>query len=165
MKKILFSLLLLTAMSASYSVSAQDIQRKNSAQLMQEYQAADIAENITRDPFEDQSNSVSDKQFEKIKNEFYYVVILCVVCLLSLIIILINLRSCEHSPGAKEIINASGLTLIIFGTIILVLVVNTSEQLTAAIGILGAIAGYLFRSVQENPKELNHHNESTQPKE
>ncbi len=40
--------------------------------------------------------------------------------------------------------------MFLFGTIILVLIVDTNEQLTAAIGILGAVAGYLFRSAQEN---------------
>ena len=40
--------------------------------------------------------------------------------------------------------NATGLVYIIFGTIILVLIATTEQQLTAAIGILGTVAGYLF---------------------
>lgn len=85
---------------------------------------------------------------EQVKNEFWYVIILSLLCLISLGMILLFLKGREHN--AKDIVNAAGLTLIIFGTIILVLVVDTTEQLTAAIGILGAIAGYLFRSAQEN---------------
>lgn len=84
----------------------------------------------------------------RINNEFWSVVLLSGLCVISLIIVLGFLKTQNHS--AKDTVNAAGLILIIFGTIILVLVVNTSEQLTAAIGILGAIAGYLFRSVQNH---------------
>lgn len=87
----------------------------------------------------------------RINNEFWYIVLLSALCVISLTIVLSFLKHKDHS--AKDIVNAAGLTLIIFGTIILVLVVSTSEQLTAAIGILGAIAGYLFRSVQGNEEK------------
>jgi len=40
------------------------------------------------------------------------------------------------------------LIIIVYGTIILVLVAEAEQQLTAAIGILGAIAGYLFGTIQ-----------------
>lgn len=87
-----------------------------------------------------------DIQKLRINNEFWYIILLGLLCIVSLVIVLSFLKYRDHT--AKDIVNAAGLTLIIFGTIILVLVVSTSEQLTAAIGILGAIAGYLFRSVQ-----------------
>ena len=93
----------------------------------------------------------SDIKRLRINNEFWYIVLLSALCVISLTIVLSFLKHKEHS--AKDIVNAAGLTLIIFGTIILVLVVSTSEQLTAAIGILGAIAGYLFRSVQGNEEK------------
>lgn len=83
---------------------------------------------------------------EKVKNEFWYVIVLSCLSLISLFIVLRFLDGQEH--GGKNMVSAAGLTLIIYGTIILVLIVDTTEQLTAAIGILGAIAGYLFRSVQ-----------------
>lgn len=89
----------------------------------------------------------------RIENEFWYIVLLSGLCVSTLLIVLSFLRHKTHS--AKDIVNATGLTLIIFGTIILVMVVNTSEQLTAAIGILGAIAGYLFRSVQDTGGDNN----------
>ena len=84
----------------------------------------------------------------QVNNEFWYIVLLSSLCVISLTIVLYFLKQSDHT--AKDMVNAAGLTLIIFGTIILVLVASTSEQLTAAIGILGAIAGYLFRSAQEN---------------
>ena len=86
---------------------------------------------------------------ERIENEFWYVVILASLSVVSLLIVLhyLKLRP-DSSP--KDFVSATGLSLIVFGTIILVLIVDTSEQLTAAIGILGAIAGYLFRTAQES---------------
>jgi len=93
----------------------------------------------------------SDIKLVRVNNEFWYIVLLSSLCIVSLTIILHFLKQSEHT--AKDMVNASGLTLIIFGTIILVLVASTSEQLTAAIGILGAIAGYLFRSAQDNGED------------
>lgn len=87
----------------------------------------------------------------RINNEFWYIILLSLLCVISLTVVLTFLKHKDHS--AKDIVNAAGLTLIIFGTIILVLVVSTSEQLTAAIGILGAIAGYLFRSAQNHAEK------------
>lgn len=93
----------------------------------------------------------ADIKLVRVNNEFWYIVLLCSLCIVSLTIILYFLKQSEHT--AKDMVNAAGLTLIIFGTIILVLVASTSEQLTAAIGILGAIAGYLFRSAQGNGED------------
>ena len=96
------------------------------------------------------SNAVTETptniKLVRVNNEFWYIVLLSSLCITSLTIILYFLKQSDHT--AKDMVNAAGLTLIIFGTIILVLVASTSEQLTAAIGILGAIAGYLFRSAQ-----------------
>jgi hypothetical protein len=39
-----------------------------------------------------------------------------------------------------------GLNLVVFGTLIAVVAVNTTEQLGAVTGILGSIGGYLFGS-------------------
>jgi len=85
----------------------------------------------------------------QVENEFYYVIILALLCLLSLSIVLAFLTRLKQDVHPRDIVSGAGLILIVFGTIILVLIVDTSEQLTAAIGILGAIAGYLFRSTQE----------------
>lgn len=89
----------------------------------------------------------------QVENEFYYVIILSLLCLISLSLVLTFLIKLKHDTRPKDIVSGAGLTLIVFGTIILVLIVDTSEQLTAAIGILGAIAGYLFRSAQESGED------------
>ncbi len=89
----------------------------------------------------------------QVENEFYYVIILALLCLVSLSIVLTFLTRLNQDVQPRDIVSGAGLILIVFGTIILVLIVDTSEQLTAAIGILGAIAGYLFRSSQESSKK------------
>jgi hypothetical protein len=51
---------------------------------------------------------------------------------------------------ATDIVNASGLILIIFGTIFLVVLTDAESQLSTGIGVMGAIAGYLFGKMQRN---------------
>ena len=87
----------------------------------------------------------------RINNELWYVLMLGGLCLSSLGIVMYFLHA--RDSGARDMVNAAGIILIIFGTIILVLVVTTSEQLTAAIGVLGAIAGYLLRSGEGDSKK------------
>ena len=83
---------------------------------------------------------------EQIAKEKLYVIILSGLLVSSLIIILLFVYKTTHT--ARDIVNASGLVVIIFGTIFLVILVDTDEQLTGGIGILGAIAGYLFGTLQ-----------------
>ncbi|MDH5572056.1 MAG: hypothetical protein OEY89_09840 [Gammaproteobacteria bacterium] len=139
--KIIIILMLLSFMPHGMVV-AQDATVANGNMVSYE-QSFENAESVDE-------TSVVSPEIEKLRinNEFWSIVLLSGLCVISLIIVLGFIKQQEHS--AKDIVNAAGLTLIIFGTIILVLVVNTSEQLTAAIGILGAIAGYLFRSVQNS---------------
>ena len=75
-----------------------------------------------------------------------YVIILSSLSILSLVIVLLFVYKTTHT--ARYIVNASALIVIIFGTILLVILVDTDEQLTGGIGILGAIAGYLFGTMQ-----------------
>ncbi|MHC3994127.1 hypothetical protein ACXWTF_04815 [Thiomicrolovo sp. ZZH C-3] len=86
----------------------------------------------------------------KMENERYYVLALSLLSVVMFTVSFMFLRHKEYDTS--DIIHLAGLNIIIFGTIILVLVVETNEQLTAAIGVLGAIAGYLFRSLQEKEK-------------
>lgn len=69
------------------------------------------------------------------------------VALLSLYIVLSFIsraRQREAASPSGEILLASGLILIIFATIFIVVVADVEQQLSASIGVLGAIAGYLF---------------------
>lgn len=79
-------------------------------------------------------------------NKFGEALILGILALLSLISALYFVSKTTHS--ATNVLTVSGLVLIVFGTIILVLLAPANEQLTAAVGILGAIVGYLFGSME-----------------
>ena len=83
---------------------------------------------------------------EQFANELLYVGILSALQILSLTIVLSFIYKTTHT--ARDIVNASGLVVIIFATIFLVILVRTDEQMTAAIGILGAVTGYLFGTMQ-----------------
>jgi amino acid transporter len=79
-------------------------------------------------------------------DKLYEVVILSALALVSLFIVL-RFITAKAAYSASHIVSATGLIFIIFGTILLVIMADTEQQLTAAIGILGAVAGYLFGSI------------------
>ena len=85
-------------------------------------------------------------QLALISNNQHYVLTTAALFAFTLLIITFLMRITPHEP--KDIVTIVGLVSVIFGTILLVLVVDTTETLTAPMGILGAIAGYLFGSVQ-----------------
>jgi uncharacterized membrane protein len=60
------------------------------------------------------------------------------------------------SIGAAQeaVITGSGLVLVVFATVLIVILVKRDEQLTAATGILGAIAGYLFGKATNAAKTI-----------
>ncbi|MDQ6979214.1 MAG: hypothetical protein Q9M09_03420 [Mariprofundaceae bacterium] len=83
-------------------------------------------------------------------NQLWTTTLLAAVWLITFIMLLQFMRR----EGCKEYVNIIGLNLIIFATVFMVLVVETDQQLTAGAGILGAIAGYIFRAMQsEQPGE------------
>jgi hypothetical protein len=65
----------------------------------------------------------------------------------SLMIVLVFLS--RRNGTAGDIVHGSGLVVIVYGTVLLSIVVEDSQQLTASMGILGAIAGYLFGTIQK----------------
>ena len=80
----------------------------------------------------------------QIEANVQYVQIIAALYAFSLIIIIIFMWDKKHQ--ARDIVTMVGMASVIFGTILLVLMVGDTEQLTAPMGILGAIAGYLFGS-------------------
>jgi hypothetical protein len=66
-----------------------------------------------------------------------------VITPLFLFLVLLFIRISGHY-GPDHIIHGSALVLVIQATIFLVIASATHEQLTGGIGVLGAIAGYLF---------------------
>ncbi len=71
-----------------------------------------------------------------------YVEITAMLYAFSLVIIMVFMWDKKHQ--SKDIVTMVGMASVIFGTILLVLMVGDTGQLTAPMGILGAIAGYLF---------------------
>lgn len=82
-----------------------------------------------------------------IKNNQQYVLITACMFAFSLIIISFLMKTTPHH--AKDLVTIIGLVSVIFGMILMVLVVDTSETLTAPMGVFGAIAGYLFGAAQK----------------
>ena len=66
--------------------------------------------------------------------------------------VLFCLKTLDHC-AEESLVNAIGLVLVIEGTMFIAVSAVTSEQLTAPIGILGAIAGYLFGSAKRKATE------------
>jgi len=60
-----------------------------------------------------------------------------------LLLTLFFIRNSSYS-SATNIVNGAGLVLVIQATVFIAVYAPTTEQLTAPIGILGAITGYLF---------------------
>jgi len=81
------------------------------------------------------------------RNRLYECLALGIVVIVSLVTVLLFIRK-TGSYSAANIINASGLILIIFGTIFLVILSDAESQLSTGIGVMGAIAGYLFGKLQ-----------------
>lgn len=50
----------------------------------------------------------------------------------------------KRGAPAEMVVAGSGLVLVIFATVLVAVLAKSDQQLTAPIGILGAIAGYLF---------------------
>lgn len=86
--------------------------------------------------------------------------IVSLMAIFTILIVLRHVTKVEHT--ATNLIHISGLILIVFGTIILVIVADGSEQLTAPIGVLGAIAGYLFGKMDKVSTISSEHSTSRQ---
>jgi len=96
--------------------------------------------------------SADDKtiQDRKADRAFKYdalIALSCTMILLYLVAILTLSLRVEKIEGTS-IIHLTSLALIVYGALALALVPTTTEQLTAPIGILGAMAGYLFGHAQ-----------------
>jgi hypothetical protein len=50
----------------------------------------------------------------------------------------------KRGAPAETVVAGSGLVLVIFATVLVAVLAKSDQQLTAPIGILGAIAGYMF---------------------
>jgi hypothetical protein len=80
-------------------------------------------------------------------NKVYELIIVSALALIALFMVL-RFLTAKTAHSGPHIVSATGLICIIFGTIIVGIMAQTDQQMTAAVGILGAVAGYLFRAIQ-----------------
>lgn len=79
-----------------------------------------------------------------------FILAIIVAAVLSLVIVLWFLTAIGNR-NAATMVNAAGLVLVIYATVLVVMIARVDEQLTAAVGVLGAIAGYLFGTATKGP--------------
>ncbi|WP_295419777.1 hypothetical protein [Sulfurovum sp.] len=158
-QKILLSvLLLIVSGSATYAAGAEsEIQQIEKQFSYQNYLVKKEKDKLDK-PRKEECKREEAKYvaFEHlrlalIKNNLQYVLVTAGMYAFALIIIIILMRMTPDHQ-AKDLVTIIGLVSVIFGTILLVLVVDTTDTLTAPMGILGAIAGYLFGAVQKKEK-------------
>lgn len=96
-----------------------------------------------------QVESDSDEKYfwdRREERQFKYnalIALSCTTVVLYLFAAIMLFRLPERAKG-QHLIHLTSLALIIYGTLTLALLPTTSDGLTAPIGILGALAGYLF---------------------
>jgi protein-S-isoprenylcysteine O-methyltransferase Ste14 len=89
-------------------------------------------------------------------DKYRFAVLLAVTALLAHVVAVVFLsrQRAEAKELGTSIMTSTGLIYVIFGTILIVVISSTDQQLTAAIGIMGAVAGYLFgRSRADQAKD------------
>lgn len=107
-------------------------------------QSAPVAEESVS-PQNDPDSGYAALRLEEERTRRYIVIGLIAACLASLVLVLTFL--CRNSScTTSAVVNGSGLVLVIYATILVVVIARAEQQLTAAIGVLGAIIGYLFGS-------------------
>jgi len=87
-------------------------------------------------------NTTAEVLAMQIEANVQFVQITAALYAFALIIIIVFMWDKKHQ--SKDIVTMVGMVSVIFGAILLVLMVGGTDQLTAPMGILGAIAGYLF---------------------
>ncbi len=85
------------------------------------------------------------------QQKLWFVILISIMTPVFLYLVLSFLKNSSDNSGTN-IVNATGLILVIQATVLIVVTSTTSEQLTAAIGVIAAIAGYLFGSSTQQQK-------------
>jgi drug/metabolite transporter superfamily protein YnfA len=142
--RALFVLFALTSIGAS----AQKPPSDEASKLHQDYafDKAVTAAAPAAIPTEDDSKRFHEYRMQQQRDKLNFAILLGAVALVAHLIVLGFL----YRQAPAHIVGATGLVYIVFGTILLVVIANTEAQLTAAIGVLGAVAGYLFGRLQQD---------------
>ncbi len=138
---IVLPILLILGNSGQHNLQAAPIEIKS-------FEDAELS--VPKSTTQPQKNE-AEFRFLQENNRLYLIFSVMGVTPLFLIIILFFIsRSKLYS--AESIVHGSGLVLVIQATLLVVIAAPTTEQLTAAIGVIGAIAGYLFGSTKGSLK-------------
>jgi len=78
-------------------------------------------------------------------NKYNECIVLTIGVVLSLLVVLYFVTRGRHTT--TQIVHASGLVLIVFGTIYVIILSDSDAHITGTMGVLGAMAGYLFGSM------------------
>jgi len=138
-KTLLLIAVFMASANGSYAQENNDVSKTGS-----DYSYDAVAQQAPVVPKQADSDAV---RLTLIKSNQQYVLVTAGMFCFSLIVITFLMKITPHH--AKDLVTIVGLVSVIFGTILLVLVVDTSETLTAPMGIFGAIAGYLFSVAQK----------------
>ncbi len=145
------ALLLLTALFCATALAQSPQSPSTRFDFDQVAQSAPAAAEGLATPLDRQVIARRERQ-ERIA--FHEFIIATVAMLIALTVVLWTFR---HSTNrtADHLVMASGLILIIYGAVAVLLVADTHEQLTAPIGIFGALAGYLFGRSRDRNADSN----------
>lgn len=109
-----------------------------------------VENNAQEESLNDQKTILGHEMNVKlIEHKFKLFVVIAVVSVMTLLLLLGYFWLSNQQHRAEDIVHSAALTTIVYGTIGLSVVVDDSRQLTAAIGVLGAIAGYLFGKISQ----------------
>lgn len=84
----------------------------------------------------------------------YEVILLTIMSICALMIVLKCMKDSKVC-NARDMINGTGLVLVIFSTVMVIIIADAEIQLTAAMGVLGGIAGYLFGTIKTSQEVAN----------
>jgi hypothetical protein len=135
-----------------FGLAAEDLVTQFEFQNLKQDNEAEKSAGPLATPASEADRLTHEYRMTQEENRLYECGVLSIALVASLLIIL---RFIVKTPGysAVHIVNASALVFIIFGTIFLVILADAEAQLTASMGILGAIAGYLFGTMRREGEE------------
>lgn len=86
----------------------------------------------------------SEYRLRQLDFKLHTILALALTSLLAHFLVLHYFRVMTSEYNGRDLVTATGLIYVIFGTIILTQMALDTQQMMAATGILGAVAGYLF---------------------
>ena len=117
-------------------------------------QAMEVGEQLKAEAegtFQEEPLQDLEAEYRLQQEKHRYILGICIIFLTPIFLLIeLFILKCTNACTAENVLNGTGLVLIIQATVLVVLLSPTSEQLTAAIGVLAAIAGYLFGSTRRS---------------